>query len=48
MREQSTDRLVGTFGLVRRNERDNMLIRFCSQDDLEAINMWFKEKKMKL
>ena len=46
--EGFTDKVVGPFGLDRRNERGKMLIDFCKQHDLIMMNMWFKKRKMKL
>ena len=36
--EESTDKVVGPFGLGSRNERDKMLIDFCKQHDLVVMN----------
>ena len=38
--EGSTDKMVGPFGLVKRNERDKVLINFCKQHDLVVMNTW--------
>ena len=46
--EGSTDKVVGPFGLGRRNERGKMLIDFCKQHDLVVMNTWFKKRKTKL
>ena len=46
--EGSTDKVVGPFGLVRRNERGKMLIDFCKQRDLVVMNTWFEKRKTKL
>ena len=46
--EESTDKVVGPFGIGKRNERDKMLIDFCKQHDLVMMNTWFKEMKTKL
>ena len=48
MGEESTDKVVGPFGLGRKNDRGKMLIDFCKQHDLVVINTWFKERKTKL
>ena len=37
--EGSTDKVLGPFGLGRRNERGKMLIEFCKQDDLVVMNV---------
>ena len=36
--EESTDKVVGPFGLGRKNERGEMLIEFCKQHDLVVMN----------
>jgi hypothetical protein len=36
--EGSTDKVVGPFGLGKRNERGKMLIDFCNQHDLVVMN----------
>ena len=46
--EESTDKVVGPFGLGRRNERGKMLIDFFKQHDLVVMNTWFKKRKTKL
>ena len=46
--EGSTDKVVGLFGLCRRNETGKMLIDFCKQHDLVVMNTWFKKRKTKL
>ena len=46
--EESTDKVVGPFGLGRRNERCKMLIDFCKQHNLVVINTWFKKRTTKL
>ena len=46
--DESTDKVVGPFGLGRRNERGKMLIDFCKQHDLVVMNTWFKKRKTKL
>jgi hypothetical protein len=46
--EGPTDKVVGTFGLGRKNERGKMLIDFCKQHDLVVMNMWLKKRKTKL
>jgi hypothetical protein len=46
--EGFTDKVVGPFGLGRRNERGKMLIGFCKQYDLVVMNRWFKKRKTKL
>jgi hypothetical protein len=43
--EGSPDKVVGPFGLGRRNERGKMLIDFCKQHDLVVINTWFKKNE---
>ena len=40
--EESTDKVVGPFGLGRKNERVKMLIDFCKHHDLVVMNTWFK------
>ena len=46
--EESTDKVVGPFGLGRKNYRGKMLIDFCKQHDLVVMNTWFKKRKTKL
>ena len=48
MGKESTDKVVGPFGLGRRNERGKMLIDFCKQHDLVVMNKWFKKLKTKV
>ena len=48
MREGSTDKVVGLFGIGKRNKRGKMLIDFCRQHDLVVMNMWLKKRKTKL
>ena len=48
MGEGSTDKVVGHFGLGKRNERGKILIDFCKQHDLVVMNTWFKKRKTKL
>ena len=43
--EESTDKVVGPFGLGRRNERGKMPIDFCKQHELVVRNTWFKKRK---
>ena len=46
--EVSTDKVVGRFGLGRKNERSKMLIDFSKQHYLVVMNTWFKKRKTKL
>jgi hypothetical protein len=46
--EGSTDKVVGPFGLGKRNERGKMLIDFCKQHNFVVMNTWFKKRKTKL
>ena len=46
--EGSADKVVGPFGLGRRNKRSKMLIDFCKQHDLVVMNTLFKKRKTKL
>ena len=45
--EESSDKFR-LLGLGKRNERGKMLIDFCKQHDLVAMNTWFKNRKTKL
>jgi hypothetical protein len=47
VREGFTDKVVGPFGLGRRNERGKMPIDFCKQQDLLVMNTWFVKRKTK-
>ena len=44
----STDKVVGPFGLGKRNEGCKMLIDFCKHHDVVLMNTWFKKRKTKL
>ena len=46
--EVSTAKVVGPFGLGKRNKRGKMLIDFCKQHDLVVMNTCFKKMKTKL
>ena len=46
--EGSTNKVVGLFGLGKRNERGKMLIDFCKQHDLAVMNTWYKKRKTNL
>ena len=48
MGERSTDKVVGPFGLGKRNERCKLLNDFCKQHDVVLMNTWFKKRKTKL
>ena len=45
--EGSTNKVVGPFGLSKRNEIDKMLINFCKQHDLVVKRTWVKKRKTK-
>ena len=46
--EESTDKVVGFFGLGKTNERGKVITNFSKQSDLVLINAWFTKRKMKL
>jgi hypothetical protein len=46
--EESTDKVVGPFGLGRKTGIGKMVIDFCKQHDLVVMNTWFKKRKTKL
>jgi hypothetical protein len=48
MGEKSTYKVVGPFGLGKRNERGKMIIDFCKQHNFVVKNTWFKKIKSKL
>src|SRR6476619_3813843 len=39
------DRVVGKFGLGKRNDRGEMLIEFCKSQNLVITNTWLEQKK---
>src|SRR6476469_4560547 len=39
------DRVVGKFGLGKRNDRGKTLIEFCKSQNLVITNTWFKQGK---
>ena len=46
--EGSTNKVVGHFGLCKRNDRGKMLMNFYKQHDLVVMNTLFKKRKTKL
>ncbi|XP_026482140.1 craniofacial development protein 2-like [Ctenocephalides felis] len=45
---RSEEKIVGKYGLGRRNDRGNMLINFCRRNNLMIASTWFKKRKTKL
>src|SRR6476469_9441440 len=43
--EKVKDRVVGKFGLGKRNDRGQRLIEFCKSQDLMITNTWFEQEK---
>src|SRR6478609_1519686 len=43
--EGKEDRVVGKFGLGKRNDRAEKLIEFCKSQNLVITNTWFEQKK---
>ncbi|XP_026467799.1 craniofacial development protein 2-like [Ctenocephalides felis] len=41
----SEEKIVGKYGLGRRNDRENMLVDFCRRNNLMITNTWFKKRK---
>src|SRR6478609_3792972 len=45
--ESKEDRVVGKFGLGKRNDRGERLIEFCNSQNLVITNTWFEQEKRK-
>ena len=43
--EGKEDRVVGKFGLGKRNDRGERLIEFCKRQNLVITNTWFEQEK---
>src|SRR6476469_10291336 len=43
--EGREDRVVGKFGIGKRNDRGERLIEFCKSQNLVITNTWFEQKK---
>ena len=43
--ESKEDRVVGKFGLGKRNDRGTRLIEFCKSQNLVITNTWFEQEK---
>ena len=43
--EGKEDRVVGNFGLGKRNDRGERLIEFCKSQNPVITNTWFEQKK---
>ena len=43
--EDKEDRVVGKFGLGKRNDRGERLIEFCKRQNLVITNTWFEQEK---
>src|SRR6476619_4941131 len=43
--EDKEDRVVGKFGLGKRNDRGERLIEFCNSQNLVITNTWFEQEK---
>src|SRR6476619_6373461 len=43
--EGKEDRVVGEFGLGKRNDRGERLIEFCKSQNLVITNTWFEQEK---
>ena len=43
--EGKEDRVVGKFGLRKRNDRGEKLIKFCKSQNLVITNSWFEQEK---
>src|SRR6478609_2001699 len=43
--EGKADRVVGKFGLGKRNVRGDRLIEFCKSQNLVITNTWFQQEK---
>src|SRR6476619_6123887 len=43
--EGKEGRVVGEFGLEKRNDRSERLIEFCKSQNLVITNTWFEQKK---
>lgn len=43
--EGCEQKVVGAYGIRRRNDRRRMLIDFCQRHDLVLTNTWFKKSK---
>ena len=41
------DRVVGKFGLGKRDDRGERLIKFCKSQNLVITNTWFEQEKKK-
>ena len=46
--EGKEDRVVGKFGLGKRNDRGERLIEFCKSQTLVITNTWFEQEKRKV
>src|SRR5688572_11423182 len=44
MGEGNDEKVVGTYGLGRRNDRGQMLIEFCTTNKLVITNAWFQQE----
>ena len=43
--EGKEDRVIGKFGLGKRNDRDKRLIEFCKSRNFVITNTWFEQEK---
>src|SRR6476469_115569 len=43
--ESKEDKVVGKFGLEKRNDRGERLIEFCKSQNLVITNTWFEQEK---
>src|SRR6476661_130 len=43
--ESKEDRVIGKFGLGKRNDRGDRLIEFCKSQNLVITNTWFEQEK---
>ena len=43
--EGKEDRVVGKFGLGKRNDKGERLIEFCKSQNLVITNTWFEQEK---